>query len=160
VWLGGPAGRDLAARCAEGRWDAEGRAASRAVPKKALPADSSSRWAGAITGTSEDQYQRGGQNLWDERASLLSGIRCIEARLAVRVGECVGQGRRRVPGYADTAERHSEPVRLQTLPTRLSEVRARLETGPVSVVRGGKALLHKRNNLDLAGVTEAQWRQQ
>jgi hypothetical protein len=28
------------------------------------------------------------------------------------------------------------------------------------VVRGGKALLHKRNNLDSAGLTEQQWRRQ
>jgi hypothetical protein len=30
----------------------------------------------------------------------------------------------------------------------------------VSVVRGGKALLHKRNNLTPAGMTEARWRQE
>ena len=52
--LGSLAGRDLAARCAQGRLDAQGRA----VPcqrKRALTAESSARWAGAITRTSEDQ---------------------------------------------------------------------------------------------------------
>ena len=47
--LGSLAGKDLAARCAEGRLDARGRARSRAVRKRALTAESSSRWAGAIT---------------------------------------------------------------------------------------------------------------
>ncbi|MGH3562160.1 MAG: hypothetical protein ACRDTN_10300, partial [Mycobacterium sp.] len=108
AWLGSLAGRDLAARCREGRLDAKGRAASRAVRKKALTAQSSARWAGAITRTSEDQYGRAEQNLWDERASLLARVRRIEARLAVQVGGCVGRGRRRVRGYVDTAERHAK----------------------------------------------------
>jgi IS605 OrfB family transposase len=50
--------------------------------------------------------------------------------------------------------------RLQTLRTRLAEVETRLEAGRVSVVRGGKALLHQRNHLEAAGVSEAQWRQE
>ncbi|MGH3561615.1 MAG: hypothetical protein ACRDTN_07395, partial [Mycobacterium sp.] len=157
AWLGCLAGRDLAARCGQGRLDAQGRARSRAVRKQALTAESSSRWAGAITRTSEDQYRRAEQNLWDERASLLARIGRIEARLAVPVAACVGRGRRRVRGYASAAERHSKTVRLQTLRIRLGKVETRLQTGRVSVVRGGKALLHKRNNLDVSGVTEAQW---
>ena len=52
--LGSLAGRDLAARCGEGRLDAKGKAVSRAGRKRALTAASSSRWAGAITRTSED----------------------------------------------------------------------------------------------------------
>ena len=61
--LGSLASRDLAARCGEGRLDAKGRAASRAARKRALTAVSSSRWAGAITRTSEDAYQLAVQNL-------------------------------------------------------------------------------------------------
>jgi hypothetical protein len=57
--LGSLAGRDLAARCSEGRLDAKGQAASRAVRKRALTGLSSSRWAGAITRASEDTYQLG-----------------------------------------------------------------------------------------------------
>src|ERR1700748_520024 len=52
--LGSLAGRDLAGRCAEGRLDAKGKVISRAVRKRALTAECSSRWAGAITRTSED----------------------------------------------------------------------------------------------------------
>src|SRR5260370_31001405 len=44
--LGSLAGKDLAARCTEGRLDARGRTRSRAVRKRALTAEASSRWAG------------------------------------------------------------------------------------------------------------------
>jgi hypothetical protein len=113
VWLGALAGRDLAARCREGHLDAEGCATSRVVRKQALTAESSSRWAGVITRTSQDQYRRAEQNLWDERASLLARIRRIQARLAVQVGGCHGAGRRRVRGYATSAERHAKTVRVK-----------------------------------------------
>ncbi len=68
--LGSLAGRDLAARCAEGRRDAGGRAVSRRERKRALTAGSSSRWAGAITRTSEDQWQLADRHLHAEHASL------------------------------------------------------------------------------------------
>jgi hypothetical protein len=100
--LGSLAGRDLAARCAEGRLDARGRAASRARRKRTLTAESSSRWAGAITRTSEDQVRLAEQNLRVERTSLRARIRRIGPRLAVPVGGRAG----RVRGYATEAERH------------------------------------------------------
>ena len=154
--LGSLAGKDLAARCAEGRLDAQGRARSRAVRKRALTAASSSRWAGAITRTSEDQVRLAGQNLRAEQASLRARISSIEVRLAVPVGEKAGKAR----GYATTAERHSKTIRLQALKARLDRVQRRLDSGVVSVARGGKALLRKRNNLGGAGLTESQWRRE
>jgi hypothetical protein len=154
--LGSLAGRDLAVRCAEGRLDALGQARSRAVRKRALTAESSSRWAGAITRTSEDTYRLAGQNLRVERASLMARIRRIETRLAVRAGGTAGNTR----GYATAAERHSKTVRLQALKARLARVERRAGSGAVSVVRGGKALLRKRNNLAAAGLSEACWRRQ
>ena len=78
--LGMLAGRDLAARCAEGRLDAKGRAESRRVRKQALTAASSSRWAGAITRTSEDAWQLASRNLAAERATLKARVRKVEAR--------------------------------------------------------------------------------
>ena len=154
--LGSLAGRDLAARCAEGRLDPPGQARSRAVRKRALTSESSSRWAGAITRTSEDQVRLAGQNLCTERTSLQARIRRIEARLAVPADGKVGRNR----GYATPAERHAKAVRLQSLKARLAVVERQLETGAVSVVRGGKALLRKRGSLARAGLTEAQWREQ
>ena len=85
--LGSLAGRDLAARCAEGRLDAKGRAVSRARRKRALTAESSSRWAGAITRTSEDQVRLAGQNLRAEASGLRTRIRRIQARLPVPAAE-------------------------------------------------------------------------
>ena len=153
--LGSLAGRDLAARCAEGQLDALGRARSRAGRKKALTAQSSSRWAGAITRTSDDQLRLARQNLRAEKNTLQARIQRIKARLPVRVGGEAG----RVRGYATVAERHAKALRLQVLQARLARVNRRLEAGTVSVARGGKALLRRRNNLAAAGLTQDQWRQ-
>ena len=152
--LGSLAGRDLAARCAQGRLDAKGQAVSRAARKRALTAGSSSRWAGAITRTSEDQVRLAGQNLRAGKASLQARIRRIQARLLVPAGGKAGQ----VRGYATPAGRHSKTVRLHALKARLARVDRQLEAGAVSVVRGGKRLLRKRSNLAAAGLTEEQWR--
>ncbi|HEX6451528.1 MAG TPA: transposase [Trebonia sp.] len=152
--LGSLAGRDLAARCAEGRLDARNQAASRARRKRALTGESSSRWAGAITRTSEDQVRLAEQNLRAERASLRARVQRIEARLKVPVSG--KQGRTR--GYATAAERHAKLLRLHALKARFALVERQLEEGSVSVTRGGRALLRKRANLDAAGLTEDRWR--
>jgi IS605 OrfB family transposase len=154
--LGSLAGRDLAARCAEGRLDARGRARSRAARKRALTAGSSSRWAGAITRTSEDQVRLAGQNLRAGRASLRARVARIQARLAVPAGGTSG----RIRGYATAAERQAKAVRLRSLQARLARVERQLEAGTVSVVRGGKALLRTRSSLAATGLTQARWRQQ
>jgi hypothetical protein len=129
--LGSLAGRDLAARCAEGRLDAKGRAASRARRKRAMTAESSSRWAGAITRTSEDQHRLAVQNLRTERATVQVRIR-IQARLLVPAGGKAGRTR----GYATPAERYAKTVRLHRLQGRLARVDRRLEAGTVSAVLG------------------------
>jgi hypothetical protein len=49
---------------------------------------------------------------------------------------------------------------LHALQARLARVERQLESGSVSVVRGGRALLRKRANLTAAGITEDQWREQ
>jgi IS605 OrfB family transposase len=125
------------------------------VRKQELTAKSSSRWAGALTRTSEDAYQLAHRNLLAERCSLLARIKRIETRLAVTPGKRAG----RVHGYPTTAERHAKTIRIQTFRTRLAEVEQQLDAGRVSVCRGGKALLHKRNNLADAGLTETRWRE-
>ena len=114
--LGTLAGRDLAARCAEGRLDARGRAESRRERKRALTAQSSSRWAGTITRTSEDAWQLASRNLAAERATLKARVRKIEARLAVPAGTRAG----RLAGYATPAERHGKTLRLKALKARLA----------------------------------------
>jgi hypothetical protein len=154
--LGSLAGRDLAARVREGRLDPRGKAASRRERKRALTAASSSRWAGAITRTSENQWGLAERNLRAERSSLQARVRRIEARLTVPVGGRAGWAH----GYATPAERHGKVIRLQALQARLARVERQLDTGMVPAVRGGRALLRKRANLAAAGLTEAGWRQQ
>jgi hypothetical protein len=153
--LGTLAGRDLAARCAEGRLDAGGRAESRRERKRALTAQSSSRWAGAITRTSEDAWQLASRNLAAERATLRARVRKIEARTAVPAGKDHG----RTVGYATPAERHGKTLRFKELKGRLARVERRIADGRVSVARGGRRLMRARLNLDAAGLTQTQWRE-
>ena len=80
AYLGSLAGRDLAVRCAEGRLDAKGQARSRAVRKRALTAASSSRWAGAITRTTEDYVLLVQQERCGAALARKSAGGCAEAR--------------------------------------------------------------------------------
>src|SRR6266545_4266598 len=86
AYLGGLASGDLACRCAMGP-GADGRTGR----KRALTVASSSRWAGAITRTSNDQWQRGYRNLLVARTNLRRAIRVIDRRLAVPVGQRRGR---------------------------------------------------------------------
>ena len=153
--LGSLASRDLAARCSEGLLDATERAQSRRERKRALTARSSSRWAGAITRTSEDAWRLAFRNLQAERASLRSRIRTIEKRLAIPAGKKKG----RTPGYPTPAECHAKTIRLQVLRRRLAGVEQRLTDGKMSICRGGRRRARVRHNLDAAGLKEEQWRE-
>jgi hypothetical protein len=148
-YLGGLAGGDLARRCAVGP-GTDGRTGR----KRALTAASSSRWAGAITRTSNDQWRRGWRNLLDARAGLHRTIRVIDRRLAVPVDGRSGRTR----GYATQKERWAKQQRLQHLQARLVGVERRLGQGRVSVCRGGRRLAKARHHLEDASITEGQWR--
>ena len=152
--LGSLAAGDLAARCAEGRLDARDRAVSRRGRKQALTARASSRWAGAITRTSEDAWQLADRNLRGERQALQARIHTIEARLKVPAGGRKG----RIRGYATQAERHGKQQRLQVLKARLADAGRRITAGRVSICRGGRRLARTRHSLAAAGLTEAGWR--
>src|SRR5215472_2315548 len=148
--LGTLASADLAARVREGRLDPAGRAASRRVRKQQLTALSSSRWAGTITRTSDDQWDLAERNLKAEQRSLLARIGKLERRIALPTR---GKG-----GYATQAERWEKQQRLQRLQARAAAVQRRLEHGHVSACRGSRRLARARHNLDAAGLTEAGWR--
>jgi hypothetical protein len=143
--LGRVAGHDLAARC---RGDAD-----RAGRKRVLTVGSSSRWAGAVTRTSNDQWERAFKNLLVERAGLHRAIRTIQARLAAPAGGRDGRAR----GYATQAERSAKQRRLQHLRARLAEVDRRLLERRVSVCRGGRRLANLRHHLGDADLTKAEW---
>jgi hypothetical protein len=150
-YLGHLAGRDLAERCGLGLGASE-----RFRRKRTLTAACSSRWAGTISCTSDHQWRRGYRNLLDQRARLRRAIRRTRARLAAPA-----HGRaRRVRGYASRAERWEKQRRLDVLTGRLARVDAQIAQGRVSVVRGGRRLLHARQHLEVAGLTESQWRRQ
>jgi hypothetical protein len=80
--LGRLAGQDLAVRVRVGNTKEDQRAAR----KKSLTERSSSRWAGAITRTSNDQWQLSWRALYAHRTSLRQAIRTIERRLAAPAG--------------------------------------------------------------------------
>ena len=151
AWLGGLAGQDLAVRCRLGAGDDR-----RAERKRALTPVASSRWAGAITRTSNDQRERGRRNLLDVRDGLRRAGRTIRSRLAVPVGGRCG----RVRGYASRAERFCKQGRLQQLEARLARVEQRLAAGRVAVCRGGRRLAKLRHAVGRGDVplTEAEWR--
>jgi hypothetical protein len=148
--LGGLAGGDLARRCAVGQCPD-----SRTDRKRALTVSSSARWAGAITRTSNDQWQRGWRNLLDARAGSRRAIQVLQLRLAVPVGGRCGRTR----GYASQKERWAKQQRLHRLQARLARVERRITQGRVSVVRGGRQLARARHRLQDTALTEPQWRQ-
>ncbi|MFG2295260.1 hypothetical protein [Streptomyces sp. NPDC048603] len=144
---------DLAARVRIGNVPA--RQTGRAGRKKQLTAVSSSRWAGAMTRASEDQYQLSMRCLIAERASLRRRIGKIEPRLAVPCGQKHG----RVRGYANRAERYQKQRRLRVLQARLAVVERQIDQGRPPVVAGGGRLARVRHHLTEAGLTEAGWRE-
>src|ERR671931_882140 len=107
--LGRLAGGDLAVRCRLGRGDDQ-----RADRKRAITAASSSRWAGAITRTSGDQWQRAANNLLDARLGLRRAVRRLQARLGVPVGQRQG----RVRGYGSGVGVPGWPAAGQAAPRR------------------------------------------
>jgi hypothetical protein len=129
--LGHLASADVAWRCRLGSGDEQ-----RALRKRVLTHQSSSRWAGSITRTSNDQWERARANLADHRIQLRRATRRIEARLRVPVGDRRG----RVRGYATQAERFAKQRRLQRLMAELARIEDRMGAGRMSVCRGGRQL--------------------
>ncbi len=152
--LGSLASGDLAARCKEGALDPKKRAESRRSRKQALTKASSSRWAGAITRTTEDAYGLAMRNLKAERVSLSTRTKKLAGRTKAPAGAKLGH----YYGYSSPAERWEKQRRLQVLSVRLKDVEAQLEAGTPSVCRGGKRLARLRHNLCAAGQSETEWR--
>jgi hypothetical protein len=151
--LGALAGRDLAARCAEGRLGAPGRAASRRERKRALTAQSSSRWAGAITRTSEDAYQLASRNLAAERGTLTARARKIEAR--PRKPPATPAAPRKPAAPRDTRQPHggktSVPHKI-TAGNQAPEDRSRAPTKPVPSIARCLGMVSGDLRLRMAGV--------
>jgi hypothetical protein len=129
--LGRLASADLAMRCRLGRGTTQ-----RTARKRALTAQSTSRWAGSITRTSNDQWERALANLADHRIGLRRATDIIASRVAVPIGSRHG----RVRGYASATERTAKQRRLQHLNAEMVGVEKRLTVASVSVCRGGVRL--------------------
>ena len=154
VHLGRLANLDLAVRCQVGPDHDKHHWAAR---KQALTAESSSRWAGAITKRSNDSWATAWQSKVSHAASLRRAIRTLERRLARPVGS--RGARRTMAGYRSQAERHEKQRRLQRLRVRLDRLEAELQAGHLKIVRGGHRLLNARHNLEASELSEAEWRQ-
>ncbi|MGW2661005.1 hypothetical protein ACWCW7_08575 [Nocardia tengchongensis] len=146
--------RELAMRIALGVLDRKGQGEHRAERKRALTIETSSRWAGAITRSVEDQYQTGMRTLGAHSRGLDAAIATLAARCALAPRERDGK----VTGYRDLAERFGKTRRLSALRERAEQVHHALTEGSPVVVVGGKRLWRNRNHLAEAGVSEQQWR--
>ncbi|MFI5570742.1 IS200/IS605 family accessory protein TnpB-related protein [Streptomyces sp. NPDC051740] len=151
--LGALASRDLKARCAAGlRHGSE----QWAVRKRALTPESSSRWAGAVTKATHDQWALARRAQLAHVRGLEAGVRMIAHRLSLPVGQ---KGSKHAPGgYRSRWEWHAKSRRLLVLTDRLQAARADWKAGRVRVVRGGKRLLNTRHHLAAAQLTETRWR--
>ncbi|MDQ1069402.1 IS605 OrfB family transposase [Streptomyces canus] len=151
--LGSLASRDVKTRCGQGL---EHSADTWAARKRALTAVSSSRWAGALTKATHDQWALARRCQLVHIRSLEAGIRTIAHRLSLPVG---AKGSKNTPGgYRSRREWHAKSRRLRVLEDRLERARADWEVGTVHVVRGGKRLARTRHHLHAAQLTEDQWR--
>ncbi|MGI5199899.1 IS200/IS605 family accessory protein TnpB-related protein [Streptomyces sp. CA-288835] len=152
--LGALASKDLKARCADGL---EHSTETWAARKRALTPAASSRWAGAITKASHDQWALSRRCQLAHIQSLEAGIATIEHRLAQPVG---AKGTKNEPGgYRSRQEWFAKSRRLHVLSDRLERARADRAAGRVHVVRGGKRLARTRHHLQAAQLTEDQWRE-
>ncbi len=153
-FLGDLSRRDLAARLALGR--VSDKDDLRAERKQGLTAATSSRWAGAITRASNDQYGLGMRALFAERDSLTSAIAVLQKRTDVPAGAC--DVATRVKGYRDEGEWFAKTRRLNGLRHRLRAVDVRLVDARPRMTIGGNRLWRYRNRLEQANLTEAAWR--
>ncbi|WP_421840481.1 hypothetical protein [Mycobacterium sp.] len=153
--LGRLASADLAARVRTGLDHDNDAWAER---KRDLTAESSSRWAGAITKATHDQWGLARRAQSAHAQSLREGIAMIGHRLGQELGAKSSRG---MPGgYRTRGEWFAKTRRLAVLQQRFAAVEADRGAGHVSVVRGGKRLLGKRHHLTESGLTEQQWRDQ
>lgn len=153
--MGRLAGRDLARRCQDGLEHSTGTWAGR---KRDLTAESSSRWAGSVTANTHDQWGLSRRAQHAHLQSLDTGIRMLRHRLSLPLGAKGDRGR--PGGYRSRDEWFHKSRRLAVLEHRFEKVRAEREAGKVSVVRGGRRLLHQRHHLTDAHKTEDQWRRE
>ncbi|MFC9394501.1 IS200/IS605 family accessory protein TnpB-related protein [Streptomyces sp. NPDC057027] len=151
--LGHLASLDLKTRCADGLAHTNDTWAAR---KQRLTTASSSRWAGAITKATHDQWALSRRCQLAHIQSLETGVRTLMHRLSQPIG---AKGTERAPGgYRSKGEWFHKSRRLTALEHRLDQARDDRENGVVHVVRGGRRMLNNRHNLAAARLTEIERR--
>src|SRR5262249_33520266 len=124
--------------------------------KRDLTVESSARWAGSITKARRDQWGLARRAQYAHIQSLEVRIATIQHRLSQPLKS---KGSKRLPGgYKPRQQGFQKARRLATLRAHLAALEADYAAGRVSVVRGGKRLLHKRHHLGQSGLTEPDWR--
>lgn len=151
--LGRLASSDLAARVRDGLDHDKHSWADR---KRAVTAVSSARWAGSITKFSNDQWSLARRNQLAQLRNLAAGIEMLSYRLSLGLGEKGVAGK--PGGYQSAQEWFAKSRRLAALRARCAQLQANWDSGRISVVRGGRKLLHHRHHLGRAGLSEEQWR--
>ena len=151
--LGGLASKDLAERV---RCGTDHDSDDWARRKRDLTAPSTSRWAGAITKASNQQWALSRRCQAAHIATLRRGIDTLDRRLEQEIG---AKGSKGEPGgYRSRGEWFQKSRRREALRNKLAAAKADRAAGHVTVVRGGRKLANTRHNLEAAGITEAQWR--
>ncbi|MFC7964225.1 IS200/IS605 family accessory protein TnpB-related protein [Streptomyces cinereoruber] len=151
--LGRLASQDLARRVRDGLGHSTRTWVER---KRELTVESSSRWAGSLTTHTHDQWGLSRRAQHQHLQSLEAGVRMLRHRLSLPVGEKGSRGR--PGGYRSRREWFEKSRRLAVLEDRYERVRSAWAAGRVSVVRGGRRLLHQRHHLTAAGRTVEEWR--
>ncbi|MER5179214.1 hypothetical protein ABT009_12735 [Streptomyces sp. NPDC002896] len=144
---------DLAERVRIGQVTAKD--TQRGSRKKKLTAVSSSRWAGAMTRASEDQYQLSMRCLYDERAGLRRAIHAITRRLTAPCGPAAtrdGRLRTAISQLIALARQHGcAGIAIEDL--GFAEARA---TGRETMGRGRRGNTFRRT---VAGIPTARFRE-
>lgn len=161
--LGRLASADLARRSAAGLSHNQEVWAER---KRVITAESSSRWAGAITKASNHAYATARRNQLRQRADLVRAIATLEEKIELPCHSAKERwelranraGRKLTFGYRSEQELAMKRERLQHLGASKAGLDRDVAAGRVHITRGGKCLLRHRLHLDQAGITKQEWR--
>lgn len=125
--------------------------------KREISALSSSRWAGTITRSSNEQWALARRAQVAHLEELDAAITTLHTRLGVPVAAC--DIATRVQGYPTPQVKAAKQRRLAHLEAVAARVRVDCSSGRVHVVRGGQKLLQARLHLEKAGLGLEQWQQ-
>lgn len=157
TYLGSLYRTEVSERVAKGKMGAEEKKEWTAQHKKTLTALTSSRWAGAIMSATKNQYDLSRRALDAEIVSRTATINQLRKRLSVPVGEKDDHG---TYGYKTKRERYAKYQRLVSQERKRDDAMMREKKGQPRITLGGNKHWKTKNNLEAAGLTEQQWREQ